>query len=418
MRTKTKYDVIIVGAGPAGSVCANYLSKEGKKVLLLDKQKFPRDKTCGDALSGKTMKILRELNLIKKVEKLPHFETTGAIFGSPNGSTLTVKFPSLEKKGTPDKGYCMRRIYTDKMFFDAAKRQKNVDTVEKFHVTNVIFEKGVAIGVEGIDIAKKRKEKKFYAKVIVGSDGVNSVVAKKVLGNKYKTDDNHTCDAIRAYYTGITGLSKNMEIYFFEGSLPGYFWIFPVSKNCANVGLGMLSCEVKKKMRKKQNLISIFNDVLTNEQTIKKRFAKSKIDGKITGWRLPFGSYRRQLAGDGWVLLGDAASLVDPFSGEGVGNATTSSKLASRVIVKAIYNDDVSREVLAEYERDLWDEIGSELKINHKLQKLSNNKWLTNRIVSKAVNNKEIRDVISSSFINEDSKKTFQNPFFILKLLI
>jgi len=414
-----KYDIIVVGAGPGGSSTAAYLGRAGLKTLLLDKAKFPRDKTCGDALSGKSMKVVRELGLEKEIEKLPHSRIRGAIFSSPSGHIASIPFPKNDPNRRGGSGYCMRRIYTDKMFFDAAKKTKNVETAEKMQVNEVIMERGYAVGVRGIKLSSKKREPfEFRAKVIVGADGVNSIVAKKVLGDEAKLDPKHSCDAVRVYYEGIKDIEDKIEIHFFESIQPGYFWIFPLENGSANVGLGLVTEDLQKKIKKqKKNLVSMLNEAIENEPIIKKRFLGAKAISPVTGWRLPFGSHRRQLAGNGWVLVGDAASLVDPFSGEGVGNATLSGKLAAHEIADAILENDVSKSRLNTYHEKVWMELGEEIDTSYKMQQVGRIKWLIDKVVQKAQDKPEIRELISASLANEEAKKKFESPLFYLKIL-
>jgi len=413
------FDVIVVGAGPGGSTAACYLSRAGKKVLLLEKAKFPRDKTCGDALSGKSMHVVRELGLVKEIEKLPHAKTTGVTFSSPSGACVSVPFAKTDESREGGQGYCMRRIYTDKMFFEAAKKEKNVKIMEEFIVGEVIFKEGKAVGVKGMDLNDGRKEKEFYAKAVVGADGVNSTVARSVLGERAALDEKHSCDAVRGYYKGIKGLGGDIEIHFFESCLPGYFWIFPLESGYANVGLGLVSYDLKKKMKtERKNLVTMLHDAIENEPLIKERFADAKLEGKITGWRLPFGSYRRQLSGEGWALVGDAASLVDPFSGEGVGNATIAGKIAAKIISGAIDAGDISASRLGEYDKEIWAELGPELQTSYRMQQVGRVKFVLNRFVEKAQKNEEFRSLLAASLANEDAKKNFANPLFYLKVLL
>lgn len=415
-----EYDVIVVGAGPGGSSTAAYLGRAGMKTLLLDKAKFPRDKTCGDALSGKSMTVVRELGLEKEIEKRPHARIGGVLFSSPSGHVASIPFPKTDPNRKGGRGYCMRRMHTDYMFFSAAKKTKNVDTLEKFQATEVVIENGYAVGVKAIDLnSKDRKQVEFRANVVVGADGVNSIVARSVLGEKATLDPKHSCDAVRAYYDGISGMTGDIEIHFFESIQPGYFWIFPLEDGKANVGLGLVSSDLQKRIKGGQkNLIGMLNDAIANEPIIKDRFKNAKPEGQITGWRLPFGSKRRQAAGNGWVLVGDAASLVDPFSGEGVGNATTAGRLASQQIAEAIKEGDVSQKRLCEYEKALWKKLGPELDTSYKMQNVGRNKWLLDLVVSKAQNKPEIREFISASLANEEAKKKFENPLFYLKILL
>ncbi len=414
------FDVIVVGAGPGGSSAAAYLGRLGRSVLLLDKAQFPRDKTCGDALSGKSMRVIRELGLVKEVEKLPHGSITGVTFSSPNSTVVSIPFHPADPNREGGRGYCIRRYNTDKLFFSAAKKTPNVTTMEKFQVNEVVMEDGRAVGVKGIDLSdSKRSEKTFRAKVVVGSDGVNSVVARSVLGDKAKLDPAHSCDAVRAYYSGIKGMNSQIEIHFIKSVMPGYFWIFPLENGTANVGLGLLSKDLAVKMKKdKTNLIAMMNNIIANEPMFKARFADAKPLSPLTGWRLPFGSAHRQLAGYGWVLVGDAASLVDPFSGEGVGNATNSGRLAAQFIDEAIERNDVSRLSLGRYEVAVWEELGRELSTSYRMQQLGRHSWLLDMVVSKAASKPAVRDLISASLSNEEAKKKFENPLTYLWLLL
>ena len=129
---KKEYDVIVVGAGPGGSTCATFLGQKGYKVLLLDKAKFPRDKTCGDAISG-SLKTQERLNLTPAVERNSHAKVNGVIFSSPKGDVLEIPF-----KGT---GYVCRRYIYDNLIFQKAK-SSGIDVIQEFTVTDLIKEAG------------------------------------------------------------------------------------------------------------------------------------------------------------------------------------------------------------------------------------------------------------------------------------
>ncbi|VVB56902.1 Digeranylgeranylglycerophospholipid reductase [uncultured archaeon] len=414
------FDVIVVGAGPGGSTTAAYLGRLGRSVLLLDKAKFPRDKTCGDALSGKSMNVVRELGLVAEVEKLPHGIIKGATFSSPNGKIISIPFPSTDPNRPGGTGYCLRRQHPDYLFFTAAKNTANVTILEQFQIQDVLMEDGKAVGVKGIDLTdSKRAERTFSSKVVVGADGVNSIVARAVLGEKAQLDPSHSCDAVRVYYEGITGMTNDIEIHFIKSIMPGYFWIFPLENGRANVGLGLVSKDLQAKMKKdKTNLVQMLNHIMKEEPLFKERFANAKPMGLVTGWRLPFGSYRRQLSGNGWVLVGDAASLVDPFSGEGVGNATTSGRLAAQFIDEAIERNDVSALALGPYEVAVWEELGKELSTSYKMQQLGRHEWLLNLVIGKAARKPAVRDLISASLASDEAKKKFESPLTYLWLLL
>ncbi|VVC02714.1 Digeranylgeranylglycerophospholipid reductase [Candidatus Burarchaeum australiense] len=266
--------------------------------------------------------------------------------------------------------------------------------------------------MKGIEL-KGKKEREFRAKILVGADGAHSVIARKT-GCVTEPDPRHSCAAVRAYYTGVAGPKDRIELHFIDEVLPGYFWIFPVSKTEHNVGLGML---VKDMQGKHVNLKEVMFNAIEKNALFKPRFKNAKLSSEVRGWNLPLGSRRQKVHGNGYLLVGDAASLIDPFTGEGVGNATTSAKIASLVIEKALKLNDFSEQMLSEYADNLWAELGSELQTSYNLQRAGKWKFLLNLVIDKAANRPEVREFIGGTFTNEDAKKQLYSPLFYLKLL-
>lgn len=402
-----KFDVIISGAGPAGSACAAFLGQKGYSVLLLDKAFFPRDKTCGDALSGKSISVIRKLGIENEIQKNLHAKIYGVTLSSPNGTILNVPIP--QKNGQKNYGYCARREVFDNIVFNAAKKQKSVTIKEKFQVSGIVMENGFVKGVKGTDLEKK-EQLEFRAGLVVGADGSHSAVATALGVNK--VDDKHYCTAIRAYYEGVSGMNDTIEIHFIDEVMPGYFWIFPIENGLANVGVGMLFSDLKKK---NVNLKKAMFDAIEKNELFKKRFAGAKMAGEVKGWTLPFGSKHRKVAFNGAVLLGDAAALIDPFSGEGVGNALTSASIAVPVIEKALKSKDFSEKALGEYETNLRKELDPELQTSYKLQRLGRYKWLLNFMIGKASRKNELRNYISHALVAENAMKNLVSPLGLLK---
>ena len=132
---------------------------------------------------------------------------------------------------------------------------------------------------------------------------------------------------------------------------------------------------------------------------------------------MPLGSFHRKAHGNGWILLGDAAALIDPFSGEGVGNAMVSARMAGKVLEQAFKANDFSETFLKQYEEDVWKELGPELKTSYQLQRMGRIAPLLNLVIGKASKSKEIRETISGMIANENAKHSLINPLFYLKLL-
>jgi len=238
------YDAIIVGAGPAGTSAALYAHKLGLKCILLDKALFPRDKICGDALSGKTVRILRELELLDGIENLEGSDINRITFGGPSHNKFDVHL-----NGDGDdyrhrtKGYVIPRLIFDNFLFENASRV--TDTRQGFTVTDLIYENDVLSGVKGV--SKEGKQENFFAPIILGCDGPNSIVARKL--GLYKMDMDNTAVAIRCYYEGIEGLTDQIELHYVSEAKPGYFWLFPAGEGKANIGIGLSKNDAKKEDR-------------------------------------------------------------------------------------------------------------------------------------------------------------------------
>jgi len=253
------------------------------------------------------------------------------------------------------------------------------------------------------------------SKLIIGAEGDRSIVAKKLAGIKKEND--HYCAGIRAYYKGVEGMhSQNfIELHFLEELLPGYFWIFPLPNGEANIGAGMLSSSVSSR---KVNLKEDMLRAIANNPNIKDRFKNAELTGEIKGWGLPLGSKKRALSGDGFLLVGDAGSLIDPFTGEGIGNAMYSGMMAADHIKEAVEQNRFDAAFLKNYEEQFYTRQWDELKLSHTMQKLCKYPWLFNFVVNKAHKNKALRETISCMFEDLDLRAKLRNPLFYLRLLM
>jgi geranylgeranyl reductase family protein len=404
---KEIYDLIIVGAGPAGSAAVLYAARQGLKTLLLDKESFPRDKICGDALSGKSVTVLRELDLLEEVQQLPGAHIQSIVFSSPNNASFRIDLTRTSLKNIP-KGFVIRRKHFDAFLFEKAKKTGN-RTIEGFSVTDILTENGQVCGVKGK--TANGEETEFRGKIILGADGYKSIVARKT--GLYEHDPEHWVVALRCYYKNVKDLTDQIELHYVDEVIPGYFWIFPLENGYANIGIGMLHKYIKQK-----NID--LNTALMNtihSPVFQKRFKDAEPMEKPVGWNLPVGSKRRKSYGPGFMLLGDAAGLIDPFTGEGIGNALYSAKFAVETAHEAIRSEDQRESFLSRYEDHLWKVIGNELKISTKLQKIGRYRFLLNLVINKAARNPEVSNIIAGMLANEVPRKRLANPLFYLRIL-
>jgi flavin-dependent dehydrogenase len=252
---------------------------------------------------------------------------------------------------------------------------------------------------------------------VVGADGAASAVSRLLKLPSQPVE--HVYSGVRGYYTGVEGLSENIELFFIDGVLPGYLWIFPMANGKANVGLGILSSDLNKGRKHPNTMLA---DAIANNASIAPRFKNAKMDGRMGGWAIPLGSYRKKCFGNGWALIGDAASLVDPFSGEGVGNALCSGKYAAVVIGESIVKTPgtapLSEESLARYGHLLDEYIYPEMVDSYRLQRASRFRFLLNTFIGKAADKPEVRTMLVNMVNSDEEKKKTQSPLFYLKLLL
>ena len=398
--------MIIVGAGPAGTATAISLQNSGLSVALLDKAVFPRDKICGDALSVDVINQLKILSPLLSKEfhafdkKVPAY---GVRIFSPDGNHVDVPF---YYKGEKASGYISQRIAFDHLLI---RHLTHVSNVRFFEDCEVISVKCIADSVQ-----LKTNNGTFNAAVIVGSDGAHSVIGKEL--QPTTLDKKHYSAGLRVYYEGVTSFHPEnfIELHFFKNILPGYLWIFPLPNNRANVGIGVLSSVVSKS---KIKLRQILDDLITTDDRFKERFRCANALETVKGFGLPLGSRQRKLSGDRFLLTGDAASLIDPFSGEGIANAIRSGRIAASHITNAFQRQDFSASFNLEYDREIYRRMGKELRLSYGLQKLCRYPFLFNFIVKKANNSPYIRQFLIEALANVEKKKSLLNPRFYWRMV-
>ncbi len=416
------YDAIVVGAGPSGCSTALFLARAGHFVLLVDKAKFPREKVCGDAVSGKSIGVLRTLGLLAHLEAQPHGVITGLKMISPNGKEVLVPFPNAT--GLTCAGYCLRRQQTDAVLFAAAKAESNITLIENFSVSGLERDaSGAVIGISGSQANREsvspplNNERTYKGRVVIGADGAGSVVARSL--GLAGVPPEHAFMAVRGYWRGVGGLGDHIELFFIDQVLPGYFWIFPMGDGTANVGLGILNSDIKKRGEHPNKILL---NAIAKHPALIARFTSAKQEGPIGAWVIPNGSHTRPNFGDGWVLVGDAASLVDPFSGEGVGNALSSGQFAAQTINEALGknpgNGPLPAASLAPYSELVESKLRPEIMTSYNLQRASRSRFLLNVFIGKAATKPAFRQMIIDMLASDEAKQQVKDPLFYLKLLL
>jgi len=402
--------VLIVGAGPAGVSTALFLAKKNIPCVIVDKEQFPRDKICGDALSGKVVEVLKKYDSTF-IEKLANSDIQVGSFGvnfiAPNDKCLRIPFKKNYKELQRAPGFVAKRIDFDNFMIEELKKNECIELIENCSLRD-------AEKIEnGYCFSTKDGQLELNASIVVACDGANSSFSKKTLNFSISNKEN--CFGLRAYYNNVKGLDEDnfIELHFIKDLLPGYFWIFPLPNGQANVGLGIRADVVAKKKLKLPHLL---DKVLALPQ-FKERFKEATLVDKISLCSLPMGTRKRKLHGDNFLLCGDAAALIDPFTGEGIGNAMLSGMVAADTIENAIRDNDCSAKTLSSYDKEVYRRLGPELQMSTQLQSLVMYPWLFNYVVNKATKNKELQNLISTMFEDVDLRAKFKDPKFYFKLL-
>ncbi len=176
----------------------------------------------------------------------------------------------------------------------------------------------------------------------------------------------------------------------------------------------MLSSSISKN---KINLKKELERIVSTHPEISKRFKNAKAMETVKGWGLPLGSKKRKLSFDRLLFCGDSASLIDPFTGEGIGNAMISAKYAVDVLVDARETNNYGKSALAEYDRLVYHHLWPELKMSHQLQKMVKYPRIFNFVASKGLKSDEFKSLLTAMFENVNLRKKFRDPRFYLRLL-
>ncbi|NWJ52625.1 MAG: geranylgeranyl reductase family protein [Bacteroidetes bacterium] len=399
------FDILIIGAGPSGAACALRLSKSGYKVAVLEKEVSPRTKICGDALGVDVVNQLPMLSegLLTDFLAFPSkLASHGVKIVAPNGGSLAIPFIY---KGAKGNGFICKRIDFDHLLYKHMNVSSNIQVIQNCRV--------ISVQQKNDGILVNTSKGVFKGKVIVGADGVRSIVARNL--GKIKLERNHFSAGLRVYYEGVTNFNPDnyIELYFIKEILPSYLWVFPLPNNQANVGLMMLASKVAKK---KINLKETLNHLLATHPELKERFKNATPLETIKGHGLPLGSKKRLISGERFLLVGDAAGLIDPFSGEGVGNALRSGRIAAEHLIQCIEQNDYSASFNKKYDAEIYRRMWKEFKLSSRLQTMCKYSFLLNTIVHKANKNKNFFKFVIEVISDIETKKVLTKPSFYYQL--
>jgi menaquinone-9 beta-reductase len=357
----TIYDVVIVGGGPSGSACAYWLANAGWNVCLIEKKHFPREKTCGDGLTPRSVYQLSEMGLEGIVAANGHRYQGLRAFGF--GASCEMNWPEHPK--FPNYGYTITRFNLDGLVAENAAKN-GADVVNGVEAVDLIEptpgREYELVGAAGVVVKDKETDAigEIRGRYLVAADGQNSRLGREL--GVVRNRDWPMGMALRGYYTSERHdepwIDSHLDIRDTSGEVvPGYGWIFPLGDGRLNVGVGLLSTGGAWKGVNTTKLQEYFVAQVGEAWGLN----DESCCGPATGGRLPMGLSIGPRFGANTLTIGDATGTVNPFNGEGIAYGYESGRLAAAVLGEALLNNDAS--LLRLYDEQLQTAYGDYYKV-------------------------------------------------------
>lgn len=340
-------DVLVVGGGPAGASAACRLARHGVDVVLVEKKRFPREKTCGDGLTPRSVKALTDLGM---TDELGGWHRVRGLRAYGGGHVLELDWP--EHPVFPSYGTVVTRAELDMAIAERA-RKEGARMLEEVEATEPAAESGL---VEAVRLKPKGDASfELRPRFVIVADGSLSRFGR-TLGNE--RDRRYPLGmAIRGYFDSPRSnddfIESHLDVRDRDGkALPGYGWIFPEGDGTVNVGIGLLSTFREWKGVNTSHLMEAFTHMAPAHWGIDPEAGRS-----VRGGKLPMGLSVRPRVGPNWLVVGDAAGAINPFNGEGIAYALETSEVAAELVAEALQTNDGS--VLYRYGAILDDRYAS-----------------------------------------------------------
>jgi flavin-dependent dehydrogenase len=316
-------DVLVAGAGPAGSATAILLARAGFSVLVVDRAAFPRDKACSEYMSPEAVRILARLGVVETLEKAGAFPLEGMKVTGPRGATAHGRFALAGYHPFRPPGLSISRRILDHELL-AAARAAGAAVLERTQVEELLYDRGGVAGVVVRDHAGRRHS--LRARLTVGADGLRSVVARRLGRRSHGTSHRM---AFVAHVARVADMGPSAELHFRDH---GYLGLNQIEHDQTNVALVVPS---ERATRARGGVERFFTETLAEFPGVQERVAAGEMVRPIlaTG---PFAVWSAKVIAPGALLVGDAADFFDPATGDGIYCALRGAELVADTAVAAL----------------------------------------------------------------------------------
>ncbi len=340
--TRKECDLLVVGAGPAGCSAAVFAARQGLRVVLADKARFPRDKVCGDAITPAAQSVLARLGLLGPIERANPWRAQRILIHSPSGMVADAAASSAEGGASPT--LVMPRKVFDGLLVAHAMATARIEVLEATEIARLSYENGTVCGGEGRHAGEAVVVR---ARWVIAADGAHSKIAREL--SLFNRAPEHHGLGIRAYFENVDGLEDAIEFHYFAESKLAYAWIFPVGARSANLGLGIL-----RKGYSTKDIKQRFENLMADPLIASRRLRNATmVEKSLRAWPLPLATFPSERGRANVLLAGDAGSFADPRLGEGISYALRSGELAAQAVAEAAVQVSAQVSPATIYER-LW----------------------------------------------------------------
>jgi len=381
------HDVLVIGGGPSGSACGYWLADAGWDVVVVEKKHFPREKTCGDGLTPRSVRQLADMGLEGAMAGAHRFD---GLRSCAYGMSMDLSWP--DHPAFPSYGYVITRHDLDQLVSERAAKAGAL-VLEGAEAVEPILGGPVADGTlppcQGAVVrdTDSGETVEVRARYVVVSDGANSRFGRALGTNRERSYPMGM--ALRGYYTSPRHddrfIESHLDIRDGAGKVvPGYGWIFPMGDGRVNVGVGLLSVEGRWKGVNTSKLMETFVEAAPGYWEL----SPAASCGAPTGGKLPMGMSVGPRMGPTTLVVGDAAGAINPFNGEGIAYAYETGRLAASCLGRALAG--VGAEALADYPAQLEEAYGLYYRVARDFVRMISNPDVMRACVQTGMHSKSI----------------------------